>query len=184
MPPDQPRSQGVNGAKTVMKAIQERCFSCGGRFRQTDGPTHAYMSSTPGCWATYGDLLAREYSDHDLFQRVHRLTVDSYALQHPGDPSDARARRSVWVHYLALTLKLRDHCSDEEILARMRILVRRQFPVIPARPKSFDVTHADVMAPDPAAHAKAVRTWAVCSLSAWDCLADGAEGIQTGRILT
>jgi len=38
----------------------EHCFACGGTFRRRGGATHPYMRSTAGCWAAYGELLARE----------------------------------------------------------------------------------------------------------------------------
>ena len=78
--------------------MSEKCFACGGSFEPVEGPTHKYMLSSSGCWKAYGELLAREYENPMLFGAVHRLTVDAYALQHPGDPSDRRARQSVWVH--------------------------------------------------------------------------------------
>lgn len=36
------------------------CVGCGGLFPEMDGPTHRYMESSPGCWAAYGEVLARE----------------------------------------------------------------------------------------------------------------------------
>ena len=82
--------------------MEQPCFSCGGCFERHEGPTHKYMLSSPGCWKAYGELLAREYGNPLLFGAVHRLTVDAYALQHPGNPSDRRATQSVWIHYVAL----------------------------------------------------------------------------------
>jgi hypothetical protein len=41
----------------------------------------------------YGEMLAREYGDPAYF-RVHQLTVDTYAVQHPG-PRERRAIQSV-----------------------------------------------------------------------------------------
>jgi len=73
------------------------------------------MLSTAGCWSCYGDLLAREYENPVLFGAVHRLTVDSYALQHPGDTNDRRAIQSVWVHYAALQLALEHKCPLTDI---------------------------------------------------------------------
>ena len=58
------------------------------------------MESSPSCWATYGHLLAREYSDPQ-YMAVHRLTVDSYAAQHPGRPSP-QSIQSVAVHLNSL----------------------------------------------------------------------------------
>lgn len=48
------------------------CTGCKARFRDMEGPTHPYMESSPGCWAAFGDVLAREYSDPVYFE-VHRL---------------------------------------------------------------------------------------------------------------
>ena len=62
------------------------CFSCGAQVPDVEGPTHRYMLSSPGCWAVFGEVLAREYSNA-LYMKNHRLTVDAYAVQHPGKPS-------------------------------------------------------------------------------------------------
>ena len=83
----------------------ERCFSCGGSFINLHGPVHAYMKSSPGCWAAYGNLLAMEYENSSLFQ-VHQLTVDSYAIQHPGG-QDSQSVKSVGFHLARLFLYFR-----------------------------------------------------------------------------
>ncbi|MCJ7555978.1 MAG: DUF5946 family protein [Gammaproteobacteria bacterium] len=77
-----------------------QCMWCKGMFPDGDGPTHKYMESTPGCWAACGHVLAREYQDQRYFA-VHRLTVDAYAVQHPGVPSK-QGIQSVGVHLLRL----------------------------------------------------------------------------------
>ena len=79
-----------------------RCFGCGGLVPQMDGPTHRYMLSSPGCWHVYGQVLVRDYTDPAL-RDVHRLTVDSYAVQHPGQPTP-QAIQSVCVHLMSLCL--------------------------------------------------------------------------------
>jgi hypothetical protein len=81
-----------------------KCFSCGGEYPDIEGPTHRYMKSSPGCWATYGQVLAREYSHPGYFE-VHRLTVDAYAVQHPGS-TDRQSINSVGVHLIRLCLFL------------------------------------------------------------------------------
>jgi hypothetical protein len=60
------------------------------------------MESSPGCWQIYGEVLAREYSDA-AFRSIHRLTVDSYAVQHPGQPT-AQSIQSVCVHLKGMKL--------------------------------------------------------------------------------
>jgi hypothetical protein len=80
------------------------CPGCGARVRASSGPTHAYLGEAAGCWALYGEVLAREYSDY-RFGRVHHLTVDAYAAQHPGKP-ERRTIQSVAVHLVGLYLSL------------------------------------------------------------------------------
>lgn len=79
---------------------ESKCFSCGARVPEIQGSVHRYMASSPGCWATYGEVLAREYSNPSYF-RYHRLTVDAYALQHPGTPS-LQAIQSIALHLCSL----------------------------------------------------------------------------------
>ena len=86
-----------------------RCMWCGAAFPDVYGPTHAYMESTPGCWAAFGRVLAREYEDRRYFA-VHRLTVDAYAVQHPGVPG-RRSIQSVGVHLVRLCLFLERNLS-------------------------------------------------------------------------
>ena len=72
------------------------CAGCGALVPVTDGPTHPYIGASPGCWAIYGEVLAREYGEY-AYPPVHRLTVDAYAAQHPGVPS-RRSIQSVAIH--------------------------------------------------------------------------------------
>ena len=129
------------------------------------------MLSSPGCWSAYGELLAREYQDAALFGAVHRLTVDAYALQHPGDPEDRRARQSVGVHYAALYLALELNTPHAAIAATMRKLVGRDFVALPPRPATFAMTLADVLSRPEADHVAAVGAWAEAALQAWSALA-------------
>ena len=62
------------------------CPGCGARVRDFDGATHAYIGAVAGCWELFGEVLAREYEQPAYFA-VHHLTVDAYAVQHPGTPS-------------------------------------------------------------------------------------------------
>ena len=38
----------------------ERCLGCGAELPVFAGPVHRYMESSPGCWAAYGEVLARD----------------------------------------------------------------------------------------------------------------------------
>ena len=147
--------------------MSEKCFACGSSFEPVEGPKHKYMLSSSGCWKAYGELLAREYVNPMLFGAVHRLTVDAYALQHPGDPADRRARQSVWVHYAALHLALQETEDHSRIPSIMQKLTAGTFPMLPPAPTKFEVTLEDVLAQGVSNHVSAVRAWADCAFNAW-----------------
>ncbi|MGH2615999.1 MAG: DUF5946 family protein, partial [Thermomicrobiales bacterium] len=84
--------------------LTARCPGCGALTDEGDGPTHPYFGSSPGCWAIYGEVLAREYEEFD-YPPIHRLTVDSYAVQHP-DETSPLATQSVALHLAGLHLVL------------------------------------------------------------------------------
>jgi hypothetical protein len=144
------------------------CPSCKGLFPAIDGPVHAYMSSSPGCWAAYGEVLALEYSDRALGE-VHRLSVDTYAVQHPGDRS-RQAIQSVGLHLVRLCLLLERGLSPHDANDAMVEAARHkdQFTWL-ERPASLGrITVADVRAAmDPESHAATVRAWANDAWQAW-----------------
>jgi len=80
----------------------ETCPQCGAITPSSKIEKHSYFGASKGCWAVYGEVLSREYSDPKFFKN-HRQTVDAYALQHPAN-DDARAIQSVNIHLIALTL--------------------------------------------------------------------------------
>lgn len=155
---------------------QVRCFGCGGTFSAAEGPTHRYMLSTPGCWAAYGAVLAREYESPALFGAVHQLSVGAYALQHPGDPANRRAKQSVWLHYAAIRL-IFDGASEAAIPAVLKLLSERSYPAPPEPPQAFAITHASVIDAPVSDHAERVRAWAHCAFDGWSALAEPVAGI-------
>jgi hypothetical protein len=82
----------------------EPCYGCGAQVQKSDGSTHGYIGASPGCWAVFGEVLAKEYEEFN-YPPVHRLTVDAYAAQHPGKPS-RQTIQSVAVHLIGLHLML------------------------------------------------------------------------------
>ena len=56
-----------------------------------EGKPHNYIGAVQGCWNLYGIILAKEYLKYNALELTHRLTVDTYAVQHPGYPN----RRSI-----------------------------------------------------------------------------------------
>ena len=54
-----------------MSLAETRCDECG-----------APVAGVAACRTLFDEVIAREFSDY-RYARLHRLTVDSYALQHP-----------------------------------------------------------------------------------------------------
>ena len=132
-----------------------------------EGPIHAYMTSSPACWAAFNAVMAREYSDPALMS-VHRLSVDAWAVQHPGDGS-RRAIQSVGLHLARLMVQIEQGLEGEAANAAMLRFARRKasLPELPPRDR-YTVTVADVVeATEPEAHRLAVRSWATAVLANW-----------------
>ncbi|MSO42231.1 MAG: hypothetical protein EXQ70_10135, partial [Solirubrobacterales bacterium] len=85
-----------------MSEPTESCPGCGLVLPESDGPTHAYLGASAGCWALYGELLAHEFGALN-YPDEHRSCVDAYAVQHPGHP-ERRSIQSVGVHLMGLCL--------------------------------------------------------------------------------
>lgn len=126
------------------------------------------MESSPACWAVYGELLAREYSDQAYFQ-VHRLSVDAYAVQHPGRPGP-QAIQSVAVHLIRLCLLLERGLPMQRANDAMLKASEREDLYVwlepPASRGSVTVTNV-VLATSVDAHMAAVRRWAESAWQAW-----------------
>lgn len=144
------------------------CIGCGGKFPVVDGPTHRYMEASPGCWAGFGVVLAREYSDMQ-YHSVHRLTVDAYAMQHPGRPTP-QCIRSVALHGISLCAVLEEGVELEQANGIIQKAARNKerFVWLPPPSSMGAWTVADVQpAKTPQEHARRVRQWAESTWAAW-----------------
>ena len=95
------------------------CLGCGGLVPDVEGPSHRYMLASPGCWAAYTETLSGGMSES--WPKPHgALTVDAYAVQHPGVPNP-QATQSVWVHLITLHVALEGGWPVER-LVRIRHL--------------------------------------------------------------
>jgi len=136
------------------------CPGCGSALAPVIGPTHAYMTSSPACWAAFNTVMAREYSDPGLMA-VHRLSVDAWAVQHPGDGS-RRAIQSVGLHLARLMVQIESGLEGEQANAAMLRFAARKatLPELPPR-EHYAITVASVVgAEESNAHRTAVRRWA------------------------
>lgn len=143
------------------------CPGCGSRLPAVEGPVHAYMTSSPACWAAFNTVMAREYSDPGLMA-VHRLSVDAWAVQHPGDGS-RRAVQSVGLHLARLLVQIEQGLEGEAANTAMLGFAMRKgdLPELPPR-RSYALTVADAVGAEaPEAHRAAVRRWAASVWADW-----------------
>ncbi len=143
------------------------CPGCGSQLPAIDGPTHAYMLSSPACWAAFNTVMEREYSNPELMT-VHRLSVDAWAVQHPGDGS-RRAVQSVGLHLARLMVQIEGGICEEAANDAMRSFASRksELPELPPR-SAYHLTVANVVgAVEPNAHLQAVRSWAEATWADW-----------------
>lgn len=82
-----------------------KCCGCGAEVRDFNGPRHQYIGSDAGCWEVFCEVLAKEYLHYNELWQSHRLTVDTYAAQHPGVES-RKSTQSVYIHLTRLYLQL------------------------------------------------------------------------------
>ncbi len=126
------------------------------------------MESSPGCWAAFGQVLAREYSDPAYYD-VHRLSVDAYAVQHPGLPSRLSIQ-SVAVHLIRLCLFLEHGLSPENANQAMLEAAKHKdrFAWLNPPESLGPLTVADVVkAGSVQEHKALVRAWAEGAWTAW-----------------
>ncbi len=151
-----------------------KCPGCGGNYQPFDGPVHKYMTSSPACWQAYGVVLAREYGNQDLFAAAHRLTVDAFALQHPGSLNDRRAVQSVNLHYMSLWLVFEKDYPLNLAGKALKTLADHEFESRAKAPTSYGYTLLDFDSQD---HANSAKQWAQSAFDAWSDLKSGAAEI-------
>ena len=145
----------------------QRC-GCGVETAEVEGPTHAYVLSTAGCWEAYGRLLAREYEDQARW-RTHRMTVDAYSLQHSG-VDGPQARNSVGVHLSRLGLTVgRGWPLERANEAMLKITAKKfAYPWLTPPVTQASMTVMDVLAAETAEdHMARVEKWARAVWEAW-----------------
>lgn len=156
--------------QTIMTATSQliHCYGCGALVPDEDGPTHRYLGASPGCWAIYGEVLARGAADPARGDD-RLLILNSYCVQHPGVPGP-QATQSVWVHLIGLYLVLeRGYDSSSRVVSALgRAAGGGRFHWLIPPVGRYPVTIVDVhAAADPAAHRAAARAMAKTTWAAW-----------------
>lgn len=146
------------------------CIGCGANVSETADPyTWYHNAASPGCWAVYMDLMAKEFGEY-AYPEIHRLTVDSYAVQHPGDPTP-QTIQSVNVHLAGLYLYLEKGVENRfisKVMSRMVDRFKGEFSWLEPPSNRGDVTVLDVVAVQNfQEHEEVVLKWVRSAWGAW-----------------
>ena len=130
-----------------------------------------------GCQELYETVLTREYSDPHYFE-VHRLTVDSYCLQHP--ERYMVSGKSFATHLIRMHIAL-DRDNDPHLntilLRWLAIGPLIQKPLsTPVERGTLTISHVR-LAVDADDHRTRVLDWAVSAWSAWIAYHDLARDL-------
>ena len=146
----------------------DRCPGCGAALPDDpNGPHHRYMIASSGCWEAFGEILAAEFS-RPGWGREHRLTVDTYAAQHPGEDG-RKQRQSVAIHLVALCHRLEHDLDTKSVLAATRSMTteKREWPHLTA-PRAYSLTVIDALKSTSAEeHPGFIYRWAEATWAAW-----------------
>jgi len=152
-----------------------KCVGCGALVADIDGVTQKYLGASAGCWAIYGEILAKEFNsakdvvDDNHYRAVHRLTVDAYCVQYPGVPL-RQTSQSVAVHLISLYFVLERGFDAEKALRVIRRAVSHSEKFFWLEPPRFmeATTVIDVSrAKNFFEHEKLVQEWARARWEAW-----------------
>jgi hypothetical protein len=135
---------------------------------ESAGPAPDERNASRACWALFGELLARDYSD-PAYRAVHQIVVDAYTAQHAGGAS-RREVQSVALCLMTLCLFVEDDVDPAlgAALHKRMVAGRPDFVwLAPPLPSGWR-TVADVLAARSAAeHCRLVRRWGREVWEAW-----------------
>lgn len=146
----------------------ETCPGCGIALPAAGVGIHPYLGASASCWAAYGEILAREFSDPE-YMKAHRMTVDAYAAQHPGRP-ERRTIQSIHVHLAGLYLTLEKQLSGSFVRKVIgQVAEAGDLPWLQPPASLGSITILDVFeATNPDEHETLVRQWARSVWKAWE----------------
>ncbi len=144
------------------------CPGCGLTAPESAGPTPEEHSASAACWAMYGQVLARSYTNPG-YRAVHQVVVDSYAAQHAGGTS-RREVQSVGLCLMTLCLFVENGVDPAQgpTLHKQMVAHRPDFTWLTPPDQRGLMTIADVFrARDADEHSRLVRDWGRQVWQAW-----------------
>lgn len=132
------------------------------------------LESPEKCKALFETIIAKEFSDY-RYARVHRLTVDTYSLQHP-DPYMISAK-SFAAHLTGICCVMK-HGNDRQLLKTLQRWLNGkrelQKPALLEHVGGLTISHVE-NASDEVEHQKLVQEWAADVWQAYATYHDLAE---------
>jgi len=159
------------------------CAGCGVVLSEYDGPTHPYIGASAACWALYGELLGYEYAELG-YPECHRLTVDTYAIQHPGKRNQ-RSIKSVGTHLAGLYLVLERELDGPAATAMKNRVAAADPGFVWLNPPHPDgaLTVRDVLAMrQKMRHCDAIEAWARSVWEGWKLHHETVQGWVEGAL--
>ena len=153
------------------------CPGCGVELPDYDGPTHPYIGANAACWALYGELLAHEYSELG-YPECHRITVDAYAVQHPGERG-GRTIQTVGTHLSGLYLVIERGLDGPAATALKNKVLASDPPFqwLPPPGRNGELTVRDVLQlRHEMSHCDAIEAWGRSVWQSWDLHHDTVRG--------
>ena len=149
------------------------CYGCGAIVNDIKGATHKYIGAVPGCWEIYTQILAKEYGEYGYPELVHRLTVDTYAVQHPEHPGkrNKQAKQSVSIHLISLYLVLEKGLTGRQATEVMSATLKagQKFKWLePPNPNGTITVLEVIQANSFGEHEISVKRWANNVWLAWE----------------
>lgn len=146
----------------------EICPDCQATVPQVvNGAQHAYIGASPGCWDIFSQVMAREY-ENVAYAVAHRMTVDAYMVQHPGQPSP-QSIQSVCVHLMGLYWVLDAGWATTKARTGLGLATEIiEFKWLDPPERLGNITIMDIFAAqDAEEHNHQVKRWARCAWEAW-----------------
>lgn len=148
-----------------------KCPGCGALVKHLpqSGEPYRYIGTIPGCWEIYGQILAKEYGEYSYPEDVHRLTVDTYAVQHPGKPG-RQSIQSVNGHLASLHLVLEQHFTGKRATAALGAILKHADRFVwlePPEPNGRMTVIDVVKAASLQEHKELVERWANDVWASW-----------------
>jgi len=165
-----------------LSATFRECYGCKAQFIYNDGPTDRYGVCSPECWATFNAVLAKE-QEWAGYPFIHRLLVDTYAVQHPPHLEIQKkleinqrlinaSIQSVFIHLIALYLAFEKKIQLQDISKHMAHILKTEVKFelleLKAPSKLGHLTIADIhKASTFEEYEKLIYQWAESTWKAW-----------------